>query len=142
MLVHKGLEELIMMEVHLRSVTEGIDEMFASISQNMKSCFEATFEMDLPMLNDERIADLKLAQFALSLGNHHINDLYANMNQDRKGNLLEMIDETFSTVYEPLKVMEAEVSILIREASDEMNEYAEVLAAYQQENRMNQDFFM
>ena len=142
MLVHKSLEELIMMEVHLHSVTGDIKDITASISHYMKSDFEAVFEMDLPMLNDERIAGLDFTQFALSLENHHINDLYANMSQDRKGNLLEMIDEAFSAVYEPLNLMKTEVSILIKEAGGKMNEYAEVLAAYQQENRMNQDFFM
>ena len=140
--VNKGLEELVMTDMYLCTVNREVKDILATISQNLKGCFEITFEMTIPMLNDERIARLNFTHFALSLGSQRINDLYANMSQDRRGNLLKLVDETTNAIHTPLNMIAAEISILTSEAGDKMNDYVEVLDAYQQENRMNQDFFM
>lgn len=142
LLVTECLDDLKLADINLRDHNRKISELLTAMAQQLKSRFEATFDMPIPMLNDRRIATLYISRFALSLGSEKINEIYNKISLDRKAHLSALIDQAFSLVGEPLKVLKEEINYLSGKAANGIVDFKEKLAIYQDVTHMNQEFFM
>lgn len=141
-LVTQGIEDLLDSEMALDGILRRIDESLRNIETYLQTNFEYLFDLDVPLLNTERIDNLTLMTFARSMGVQEIEVLYQKLGQNYPGHVNDIIHLVTEHLGLPIRTMKENIVNYIVAARKALTLYRKDLNDYEQESQMKQDFFM
>lgn len=137
-----ALDDLKTAQITLATKTSKIAEKLQSVSRTLESFYEDLFSMEIPPLNNGRIANLEILPFALGMGVQRIDELYANLTSNPLLYFPAIAVEILDNIQQPLEEIENTIREASLQATDAMTTYITKMEKYSTETTMDEEFFM
>ena len=137
-----ALDDLKSAQMTLDSLSMKIKEGFYGVDLLLQVASWELFGGKIPILNTERLNNMEILSFSLTLGSESINAFHSNVTEDPTTYFPLITSGIVSHIREPLMLMEEEVSAASLEATSVLTRYTADMKTYEAEMTMDEEFFM